>query len=620
MNKKINISAINSKMHFIYKDEREKNVAAIVIYNKDGKFFFDHEYKNEMSNLEVEALLLRGALVDRGGKYYRPSSFNENNVSFSDAVINPEDIEVDLSGYATIDVLLDYTNGKKQRYITQEEFDNLSEAEKNDTGIVWNVTDGINKAHEHDNKNVLDTISQEKIDEWDSKSNFDESMLEDYAKVDDIPTKISQLTNDSNYVTESRMQIYVAEYMVGGDGTGISSITDAELDAVLISVFGELYVPQIYGEIIASVTNLSINEGGNKTFTVALSQAPSYDQVIEVKSNNTNVTVSPNTLIFNADNYNAAQIVTVNVSLDGLFTDYDANVLLENDRAINKNITVNIVNTEEFEEIPCTSLQLSQTSLNLEIGDVVDIIASPIPSNTTDTVLWSASNGNCKVENGVVTAISSGDCIVTAICGDQSATCSINIVESVVASGLLYYDFSTVSNSITVEDIVGDNDAILGANRSADTDGAVDLTGTYLVSSNNITLDGDFEIDTILSCNNGNSCLFAIGDLSNTTGKYVTLKNSYGTLQAQIVDSAAQQYNQVSSISGTSYTTEYFHVVMSKVGNTLTLTVNDAVQGNVNVTADIFPLSSKIYIAKELRDGTETVLSRNIKIKSFKII
>jgi len=101
MNKKVNISAIKSKMHFIYKDEREKNIAAIVIYNKDGKFFFDPEYKNEMSNLEVEALLLRGALVDRDGKYYRPSSFNENDVSFSNAIVNPEDIEVDLSGYVT---------------------------------------------------------------------------------------------------------------------------------------------------------------------------------------------------------------------------------------------------------------------------------------------------------------------------------------------------------------------------------------------------------------------------------------------------------------------------------------------------------------------------------------
>ena len=131
MNKKVNISAIKSKMHFIYKDEREKNIAAIVIYNKDGKFFFDPEYKNEMSNLEVEALLLRGALVDRGGKYYRPSSFNENNVSFSDAVINPEDIEVDLSSYVTKDEMEDtMADIDLSSYVTKAELTSKNYATK----------------------------------------------------------------------------------------------------------------------------------------------------------------------------------------------------------------------------------------------------------------------------------------------------------------------------------------------------------------------------------------------------------------------------------------------------------------------------------------------------------
>lgn len=50
--------------------------------------FFDPEYKNKMTNLEVEALLLRGALVDMDDKYYRPSSFNENDISFSNAISN----------------------------------------------------------------------------------------------------------------------------------------------------------------------------------------------------------------------------------------------------------------------------------------------------------------------------------------------------------------------------------------------------------------------------------------------------------------------------------------------------------------------------------------------------
>lgn len=92
MNKKVNMSDISNKIQFIYKDECEKNIAGIIIYDKDGKFFFDAEFKNEMSNEEVEALLIRNAVINRGGKYYKPSSFNNEYVSFSDGVINPDDI------------------------------------------------------------------------------------------------------------------------------------------------------------------------------------------------------------------------------------------------------------------------------------------------------------------------------------------------------------------------------------------------------------------------------------------------------------------------------------------------------------------------------------------------
>ena len=102
---KVNIQGLDGKLTKIYGDECEKNVVGIVIFNNDGKFFFDSEFKNQLSDEEVEALLLRGAVVDRGGKYYRPSSFNSEKVSFSDAVVNPEDIEVDLSGYVTKDEL-----------------------------------------------------------------------------------------------------------------------------------------------------------------------------------------------------------------------------------------------------------------------------------------------------------------------------------------------------------------------------------------------------------------------------------------------------------------------------------------------------------------------------------
>lgn len=100
--KKVNITSISNKIKFIYGDECEKNTVGIVIFTDGTDYFFDAEYKNEMSNEEVEALLLRGAAIFRDGKYYRPNSFNNENVSFGGgSVVDPDDIEVDLSDYVT---------------------------------------------------------------------------------------------------------------------------------------------------------------------------------------------------------------------------------------------------------------------------------------------------------------------------------------------------------------------------------------------------------------------------------------------------------------------------------------------------------------------------------------
>ena len=82
----------------------------------------------------------------------------------------------------------DYTGGKKQVYLTQAEYDLLSELEKNDATKVYNITDATEQV---------------------------------------IPTKTSQLTNDSGYLTS-----IPSEY-----------VTDNELNnalAVLIARIEEL--------------------------------------------------------------------------------------------------------------------------------------------------------------------------------------------------------------------------------------------------------------------------------------------------------------------------------------------------------------------------------------------
>ena len=137
-------------------------------------------------------------------------------------------------GGITRQELDDFTGGKKQRYLTQSEYDALSDAEKNNPLYVWNITDAeeidvntlatkqelnskANSNHNHDssyalkssehshsNKSVLDQITTEKVNSWNGKSNFSGS-YNDLTNKPSIPTKTSQLTNDSNFATQSHV-------------------------------------------------------------------------------------------------------------------------------------------------------------------------------------------------------------------------------------------------------------------------------------------------------------------------------------------------------------------------------------------------------------------------------
>ncbi len=56
------------------------------------------------------------------------------------------------------------------------------------------------------------------------------------------------------------------------------------------------------------------------------------------------------------------------------------------------------------------------------------LIATLTPTDTTDTVAWSVSpTGICTVDNGVVTPIKNGSCVITATCGSKTATCNVTV-------------------------------------------------------------------------------------------------------------------------------------------------------------------------------------------------
>ena len=82
-----------------------------------------------------------------------------------------------------------------------------------------------------------------------------------------------------------------------------------------------------------------------------------------------------------------------------------------------------------IEPIPCTGVSLSASSLSFDSAEESKQLTATItPSDTTDTLSWSSSDENvATVDNtGLVTIHGIGTATITATCGNQTATCSIN--------------------------------------------------------------------------------------------------------------------------------------------------------------------------------------------------
>ena len=231
-------------------------------------------------------------------------------------------------------------------------------------------------------------------------------------------------------------------------GTG-SGMTDDEVDTVLTNVFGESYLPQVYGNIIVSVNQLSINEGQNGTFTVSLSQVPTRPQTITIISNNPDVTVNPSSIDISDTN---PHTITVSVAEDEDYADETATLTLSSPKV--SNVTINVaIKDNDIEPKPCTGISLNQETVEVEVGKSKQLIATVTPEGCTDEIVWNASNENCTVVNGLVKAVTEGDCVITAQCGEYNATCTITVIASAIET-YTSYNLGIVSktNSSTVNE------------------------------------------------------------------------------------------------------------------------------------------------------------------------
>lgn len=98
------------------------------------------------------------------------------------------------------------------------------------------------------------------------------------------------------------------------------------------------------------------------------------------------------------------------------------------------------VNTwiEELTPRPCTEISLSETSLVFDGRGSHTLVATTVPENPSDEIIWSSDNeAVATVSNGLVAAMDNGSAVITATCGKCSATCSVE-VSGITSDTLLY--------------------------------------------------------------------------------------------------------------------------------------------------------------------------------------
>ncbi|MDC0584824.1 Ig-like domain-containing protein [Bacteroidales bacterium] len=111
--------------------------------------------------------------------------------------------------------------------------------------------------------------------------------------------------------------------------------------------------------------------------------------------------------------------------------------------------------------IPVSGLSLSKTELEIEQYTTEKLVANITPDNVTDlNITWSSDNPNIvKVDtNGLLTAMSAGKAVITAIAtpGNKSVTCTVTVAKAVNATYTETFNNISYSGWGT-ETYIGDN-------------------------------------------------------------------------------------------------------------------------------------------------------------------
>ena len=310
----------------------------------------------------------------------------------------------------------------------------------------------------------------------------------------------------SGAVTDEQISTAVSEYFVKNPiGDGTYATRDVLQDEIFVLASGTT----VYGNIVLSTNSLELNENNSATFTVKLDSEPTNNQTVNISVNNGYCTLSKNSLVFTPSDYNNEQTITVNgVHFSSDYNDKNSNITCSSTGVTNKiiGVTIKNIDTPTGDTVSVTNVSLDYSTHTFRVGETLQLTENVVPENATNkSVVWSTNNSNCSVVNGLVTAISTGTCVVTCttVDGNYTATCEFTIEASQASGGTeekLICEFNSndyTNNATTWNAKTGGLVATLSSGVSKDEEGliftgnesySIDITSLNLTKNDDITL------------------------------------------------------------------------------------------------------------------------------------
>ena len=158
------------------------------------------------------------------------------------------------------------------------------------------LSESYAKTHTHENKALLDSITTKNV----------------YLTQEEYNLLTNEEKNDSTKVYNITNADITTGYMLSLDGYNLrlQKSTGEIISTISLESFvggsGE-----VYGALIVTPTSLSVDPSSSITFNVKLSSAPTNPQTVSITTNDSNISLSSSTLTFTSANYNIEQTVTI---------------------------------------------------------------------------------------------------------------------------------------------------------------------------------------------------------------------------------------------------------------------------------------------------------------------